>query len=798
MVLHPFGIAVFLTNLVALSAWALDAPGEVMPDRHWDFEHLHLQVRVDPEAGEVRGTATHTVSPLGAPAGKLRLHQQALEIERVEVDGELVVGWLTGDETLEVPMVPAQGPRTVSVTYTAHPQTGMHFRRPGKHSADSVLAAWTQGQGQHNRAWFPGWDHPSDRFTLSTELTVPEGLHAVANGALVGTEPAEEGWTTWSYRMDERLVTYLVAAVVGEYVVYTDEGDGVPLEYVVPRTLDEETARRTLAAAAPQLTWFGQTLDAPYPYPVYRQALVERFLYSGMENSTLTLIGDHRLVPADDPHQTWRTEGLIAHELAHQWFGDHLTCYGWRDLWLNEGSATYWTNRWLEHAHGPDFAAVRHRDTLLEALEAEGPLAPRGLSPDEGGPSGAYEKGASVLRMLEVYLGRQVFDAASSRWVREHGDSMVETEQLRRVLEDECGEHLGWLFDRWVHSAGAPKLQTSWTWEEGQLTVAIVPAEDSLPWPLEVEVEVGSSPVRTVRAWVEEGTTRVVQPLDAAPRWVAVDPRRAALVHWTHQQPRQCWVAQATDSPTAEARLKAIHHLADLGEAGAPTLASIARDPDHHGLYRAEAAVALGRAVAPEHEQVLISLLSDQDALVRAGAAQGLGHALRKEAASQALAAATSDASPEVRRQALEALAKVDPDRALDRALSRLRSPDAHPAQVEWVAAVHIIGDHGRPQHLGRLLDLLGPAHQRPGRTESARAAPSLVHEGDRRLCRALEAWLDDPDLKTRRTAIRLLARIGDERSALALEAWARTTKVPRLRDEAQEAAVTIRSRTSP
>lgn len=784
-----------LALALALSAWALDVPAQEMPERHWDFEHLHLQVRVDPTAGEVHGTATHRVLPLGSPADTLRLHQLGLDIERVEVDGEPVTGWLLGEDTLDVPMAPAQGVRTVSVTWSAHPRTGMHFRRPDRHSADSVLAAWTQGQGQHNRAWFPGWDHPSDRFTLSTELTVPAGLHAVSNGVLVGTEPAQEGWTTWTYRMDQQLVTYLVAAVVGEYTVYTDESAGVPLEYLVPRTVSEDTARRTLAWVAPQLDWLGQALDTPYPYPVHRQALVERFLYSGMENTTLTLIGDHRLVPADDAHQAWRTEGLLVHELAHHWFGDLLTCHGWQDIWLNEGSATYWTSRWLEHAHGPDFAAVRHREVLMEALEAEGPLRPQ--DEDQGWAGKPYEKGASVLRWLEVHLGREVLDAATARWLHEHGDQMVHTEQLRQVLEQESGQDLGWVFDSWVYSAGSPELTTSWTWEEGQLTVLVTPAEESERWPLEVEV--GTSPPRTLRAWVGEDTARVSLDLDEPPRWVSVDPRRAALVRWTHHQPAQAWIAQATDSPTPEARLEALHQLADLGEAGAPTLARVAGDPRLHGLYRGEAAELLGRAVAPEHEEALISLLSDEDPLLREGAARGLAHALRKEPAVAALtSAATGDASPWVRRDALEALAELDPHRALELALSRLGRPDLHPAQPEWSAAVHLVGDSERPRHLPVLLALTGPEQPRTARIEAARSAMSLVRAGDHRFSRALRPWLDDPDLKTRRTAIRLLGKAGDEKSARVLDRWARTTTVPGLREAATEAAAQIRGRTGP
>src|SRR5690606_7509150 len=114
---------------------------------------------------------------------------------------------------------------------------------------------------------------------------VPDGLSAFSNGVLVGQRAAAPGWTTWSYRLDHELVNYLVAVAAGEYDVYTDAGV-VPLEYVVPANESEATARRSLSAAGPQLAYFGELLDAPYPYPVYRQVVVNRFLYAGMENTT--------------------------------------------------------------------------------------------------------------------------------------------------------------------------------------------------------------------------------------------------------------------------------------------------------------------------------------------------------------------------------------------------------------------------------------------------------------------------------------------------------------------------------
>jgi aminopeptidase N len=775
-----------------------DAPGEVMPTRWWDVEHLHLDVRIDIAAGTVEGSTTHTVAPLAVSRESLRLHQEALDITAVEVDGTPVDGWRTGPGRIEIPLAPGVR-HEVTTRFRATPETGLHFRRPGRSRATRIREAWSQGEGEDHRHWFPSWDYPNDRFTVSIDVTARDGLTAVANGTLTGTAPAEDGWTTWSYRLDREIVNYLVVVSVGEYQTIELPGR-IPLTVVGPAPTPPEVLVRGMDRIVPMLPWFDEVLGTPYPYPIYRQVMVQDFLYGGMENTTTTILADGLILddPWDDP---LRTEGVVAHELAHQWFGDLLTCYGWRELWLNEGFATYWTDRWMAHAHGEAYAAHRRRRSFQAALDTPRPMAARSWSKVDDVPNTAvYTRGSTVLHMLDVALGREAFDAAMRRYVTEHADRLVETEDLRRVLEDASGEHLGWLFDGWVHREGAPTWTVAHAWDEeaDQLTITLTQTTKDRVWRAPMEIEIGTAAGPVVRrVWAGPGETRLVMDLEAPPRWVLADPRRAVLAHLEPTQEPQAWAAAALESGTWDGRLEAVHQLGE-GEATAEALAALGTlltDPELHPAVRGHAARALGELGTEAAAELLMEALDGAPDRLRRSIVAALG----QHGASDALVARLEalhrrDPSPGVRGAALEALAQVDEARALARARRALGAPD--PVRV---AALKVIGRHGEARDVRRTLDALSADRTRWVRTTAARELRNGILRLERpadlreRATAALVPWLDSPDQRIRRTAVWVLGDVGDEPAARALEAFAARTTLERHQEQAREAADRIR-----
>jgi aminopeptidase N len=800
----PWIVSLLSAPLQAAEDPHRDLPGEVMPDRHWDFVALHLDVRVDPSDRSIAGTATHTVDPLPRTSAWLRLHQVALDIRAVRVDGAPTSGWRVGAETLDIPMPPGAERRTVEVDYAGRPETGLHFRDP-RRSADEALEVWSQGESEDNRYWYPGWDYPNDRFSVSTDLTVPTGLLGIANGALLGRVDAEPGWTRWSYRLEASIPNYLVWIGAGGWDVFRDEGP-VPLEYVVPRGVDEATARRTLGTTGAQMAWFADLLGARFPYPVYRQVVAQRFPFTGMENASTSVLAAY-VLRIDDDAASEATERTVAHELVHQWFGDQIPCYGWSELWLNEGFAAFYAERWLEHTLGPEHAAVVARGWRAGALD-DAPLAPRSWSNQAGTRSltGLYDGGAAVLHMLRTYLGDEVFDAGIRRYVA-RADGFVETSDLRRALEDASGTHLGWLFDTWVHDGGTPTASTEHAWSDGELTVTLRQQAEA-PFALPVDVEVGTTAGTTRhRIWLDTPEARLVLPLAEPAAWVAVDPDAGTLVTWRHAQGPDEWVAQLRRSPSAAARLEAMAQLAE-GAGLAPAvvaLTDVALTDGHDGRYRAQAIDALAALGGPAGQATLVEALGEADPLVRAAAARALGTA-GAEARRGLEELLRDDPVAVVAAAALEALAALDSERALPHARAVLRGPDLEPRRWEHVAAIGVLAAHGRSADLDLLLRHVDAREARPVRHAAARASVSAFARLDptsqaaRRaaLSRALEPMLDDADLLSRQLGAQLLGEVGDRRSEERLRAQAGATTIAAHREAALDAAERIHAREHP
>jgi aminopeptidase N len=770
-----------------------------MPDRLWDVTHLDLDVTIDVRAGTVKGRTTHTLAPLGRPRDRVRFHQIGLTFGEIRVDGAVASDVRLGPDWVEVPLPPTGAGHTVQIDYTATPPSGLHFRGPWR--KDAVIEVWSQGEDEDHRYWFPSWDHPSDTFTLSTHITVPDGLVARANGLQTDRQPAGEGWTRWSFALEQPIVNYLVAVVAGEYT--TVELDGpVPMEVLGPRGLPPEVLRVGVEDAAAQMAFFAELLHEPYPYPVYRQAWVQGFMYGGMENATLTTLTDERIGDPAHPDRTLRIESIVAHELAHQWFGDLITCYGWRELWLNEGFATAYADRWLEHKYGPDYAAADFYDTRADARQVTRPMSPRAHSFDDALNAGAYVKGATVLRALRVHYGDAVFDAAIRRYVARNRFRLVESEDLRRAFEDTTGEHLGWLFDQWVTGPGMPTWTTTWEHAEGVLTVTIDRVgEEVFHAPVEVEIGAAAGAFRK-KLWLDERSTRLVVDLPTAPAWVAIDPAGGVPGTFTHTQPGAAWVAQLNRSPSPLARLDAMHALAELdADPAAITALATALASDADPTWRAHAARALGDlATDPAAKDALLRATHDARPIVREAAVDALSRTASDEVLLRRLnELLDSDPDARVRASALAMLGEHDHGGALASARKALDRADA--SREGWLhrAALGVVEVHGTPADGEAALRFVSAHPVRGVRTSAMRAATRRAtdentHEAASKRLRertalALRAAMSDADQLVRRAALRELASVGGEADLQAIRAFLDTNTIPEL-DELARATI--------
>ena len=807
------GLTAGLTGTLILGLGAVAAIAAPSPardgdplDRDWDIQHLHLALDVQPEAHRIEGSVTLTVSPLLPGGDQLMLHQRALDITSVTVGG-VEAAFELGDETVSVTMpgsARAAGaePLDVTLTYSAEPRKGLHFRVPGRGSASTHLEVWSQGEHEDSRFWFPTWDYPSDRFTTSGRFTAPEGLKVLSNG--VGGFDGE----AWSYRMEQDMVSYLVMIAVGAYEIREDAWGDVPIAQWYPPDADAEQAESVSGHVPDMMAWFSEITGLDYPYPSYTEVFVQDFMYTGMENTTATVQDRKLLHPAEWRESQTYAERVAAHELAHQWFGDALTCERWSELWLNEGFATYFAATWMAEHHGEDWMA----DAIVgwhRSARGAGVMSSRWWStPDgkHGEHTAVYVKGAAVLQMLRATYGEAAFWDAIRRYTTENAHSLVNTDDLREAFEAATGQHLGWFFDQWTHLPGSPTLSVTPTWEDGKLRVAVSQEHDpegAKPlFRLPIDLAIGTADgVVEERFWLDAAEAEFSLPLAAAPTYVAVDPKAAVLGTLTVDQPRAWWRAQVASTSTY-ARLRAMEALGE-GRADAETVAllsAVLMDPDEALAVREGAAGALGSLA--DGEAALLTALADPHPKIRWAAADALGQ-VKGEAAARALArAARRDPVPWIAGRAMEALGEADP--ALARTVAReLLRPRPDYWGSPHRGAVSVLGQRGTLDDLGAVLRHVTPETPRRLRHEAAAAAVLLVHReaGElaefeyARVARALEPMLESADVRTRERGVALLTEVGDEDTLALLDALESTETIAALAGKIAPAKTAIRQR---
>ena len=427
---------------------------------------------------------------------------------------------------------------SVAVRYGGEPKDGLIIR------TDS-LGRWTAfGDNWPNRArnWIPSIDHPSDKATVTWTVRAPSDRKVVANGELVEETPlarAAAGGTprTVTRWREARPIPPYLMVIAAAPLVYFDLGragcgssefDGCVRQsvYVTPELRDYLPGP---FADAPAMVRLFSTLVAPFPYEKLAH-LQSSTRYGGMENAGAIFYSDgafrRRSVRA----------GLIAHETAHQWFGDAVTPREWPHVWLSEGFATYFAELWTEHADGDSaFHAgmSRIRDQIVRAEE----VATRPVIDSTQTNlmallnTNTYQKGGWTLHMLRALVGDSAFFKGIRSYYLAHRHSTALTDDLQRAVEDASGRALGWFFDQWLRRPGYAEVTTSWRFDAEQRRVVATVAQGSrfghYRFPLTVAVTDANGRERRATIDVPAATTAtIVVPLDvdAAPRAVAFDP----------------------------------------------------------------------------------------------------------------------------------------------------------------------------------------------------------------------------------------------------------------------------------
>ncbi len=612
-------------------------------ERDADVLKLTLDIAIDEDAHTVTGSATSRIRAFPGGTDHFTIHSGTTDIEAISDGLGRPLQWeQSGKDTYLIHLAEALAEgqeQDVKIQYTAHPNgQGLYFIDKSPWSDDPARQVWSQGESESNRYWIPMWDYPNERMAFEAWFRVAEDLTAVSNGRLLGVKDNHDGTHTFHWRMDHPFVPYLVSVAVGPWELYEDSWKGHEVDYYVPAGVGEEMARRSFGETPEMIDFFSKSIGFDYPYAKYAQTAVSNFVVGGMENISATTQTDRTLHDARAELDE-SSRGLVAHELAHQWFGDLLTTRGWSHLWLNEGFATYFEALYTEYKLGRDTFELEMEHNRRGYVR-RGKATRRPLVEDfrdrftSGGSNHVYVKGSSVLHMIRRELGDDGWWKAIRLYTRSHAWGLVDSDDLEEAIFAATGRNLQYLFEEWVYAGGYPEYVVTHEYDGAAKKLHLhveqkQEVDETVPvfqMPVDIAVSFADDRVEHHRVWIREQQQDLDLPCDGDPVNVRFDAADVIPKTLDHEKPLRMWLWQAVKDESAVGRLRGVEALS--GHSDDPrariTLSFIVRRTDEEAEIRALAASELA-AFGADARLALLRGLSAKPSRVRAACASALG-----------------------------------------------------------------------------------------------------------------------------------------------------------------------------
>ena len=630
-------------------------------DREVAVSHLILDITPDFKQRTISGSSTMTFRPIARALDELKLDAVDLNVDAVESTAAIEAYQVTDEEiivTFKQP-IPADQETRVTVHYHAQPQKGVYFRTPemGYKAGDEHL--FTQGEAIESRNWFPSYDYPNQKFTTEITCRVPEGMTVLSNGRLVSQDKDANGLTAFHWSQDKPQANYLVSLIAGYFKSVDDKYHDIPIAFYTPPSKIAE-APYSFTNTTDMLAFYEKETGVPYPWVKYDQVIVDDFVAGGMENTSIATLTDRTLHRPQETENIRTSEGLTGHELAHQWFGDLVTCKDWTHIWLNEGFATFYEMLYAEHAHGHDdfvYGLFNTSRAIFEVTNDTTPIVMRKFdNPDDLFNYLPYEKGSFVLNMLRADLGPELYRKCIKTYLERHQFQNVVTDDLSKVIEELSGRSYDKFFDQWVYHAHYPELNVEYSWDEKSKLARISVKqnqktnEDVLLFDISLPI-VFKGPFGKIEK--PAGMSKVEEDfyfaLPQAPKEVLIDPEFTQLAKINFEnQPSAMLHAQLADADYVGARLTAIEKAKDKKDHETVALLKKAVNNDPFYGARIQAAKALQSIHLDESLDALIASTNQNDARVRRAVVTAIAGFFNDKAYDAQRSILTSEKNPEI------------------------------------------------------------------------------------------------------------------------------------------------------
>lgn len=790
-------VATLLLTGNAAGQYIFDVDTTVRRSRTYDVVHYKIAVDLNDARKRVSGTTSVTLTPLVDRLDSVVLDAVDMEVRRVVQEPQLTRKFANRSPKLVVYLNPPATPAdtiTLSVTYSCNPKRGLYFTQPDSTNPTRRRQIWTQGEDVDNSSWFPCYDFPNDMATSEVVATVPTFYTLLSNGALVSeTVDTSRQTRTFHWRQAKPHVSYLIMIAASDFAIVRDTAGNVPLEYYLYKDRVED-GLRSFARTPEIMAYFQTIIGVPYPWEKFAQVLAADFVTGAMENTSAVTYNDLYLLN-QRAMIDFTTDDVVAHELAHQWWGDVVTCRDWTHLWLNEGFATYFEALFKRHDRGLDVFQLEKFQETHTIRNTERSLGRRPIVSKESYTNNVYAKGGWVLYMLHHILGEEAFWKGMRLYLARHTHRNAETNELALAIEDATGRNMDWFFRQWVYRAGHPHLTVTQTWDSTSLTHRLVIDQvqplDSLTgifrFPLNIEYTTSIGAIDTM-LWVTRQHTEITMHLPTRPEMVIVDRGYKLLKTVTFEKSVEENLYQLTHAKDVADRINAARDLRSAKnnpEVFEGLRYSAQQDP--FWAVRQEATISLGVMTGEDVRSALFDLVRDVSSRVRQAAVVGLERFPSPEVKVLLDSVARCDSSYLVVGSCVTAMKEVDSVYAFDMA-ARYVAMESY-RDIVRRAALGVLRESDDPRALP-----IGLKYTRPGHSSDIRrlgvAIIGNLGRQDQEAKSVMATLVDDWDPSVRRAAVAKLSEWGGDeaREIIQKRKWVEEeTSVRRAIDEALE-----------
>jgi len=735
---------------------------------NYDLLDVNWTISFDERQDTIAGDVTNTIRPNDG-AIQVAFHEGKLTIQSITVN-DSSAHWTVNGEQLVVDLpAPARKDQSlkVRISYTGHPEAGVYFVDQRRAFPAKTSMVYTQGEAEDTRYWLPTYDEPDDKATVEGHIVVPHGYFALSNGKLLDVEH-RGNLDVFHWKLEQPVSTYLISFVAGPYERGSEHWEALPVDYYVPTGLST-WGEAAFGGSAEKVKLYSEVTGVRYPYAKFAQTAVGDFPFGGMENVTAVTQTIRALYPPKEAPLADAAD-LVLHELAHQWFGDLVTCRDWSHIWLNEGFATFMPHFWHRKHDGEDFYQNMRMETLQGGwFGMEGHRRPMVEThwnvPMDIFDGNAYPGGAARMFVLMGMVGEDTFWKGVNTYLREFAYKPATTEDFFNVMSRVSGKDLDAFRKQWFYQTGLPHLTVI---KSGTtLTVSQRENRPGVPQTMfDLDLDVWALnggrwhfmklPLHDMQATLDLG--------DNANGQVLVDPMLKYLTKIDYQPALSSNDVYAmwthTSNPAVRAQL--VNIAGGLPDVGALTWRLF--PAEENPFWREN----MSGALSPDHPAELIALTKDPNPKIARNAADILGR---------------GSSTPEIVQRLLEIWHSGDRDRMRNVALNSLLqlTKDSALAEEAWKTdsyddrfrstALRFFAQNDKDRARQLALEAVGEQHTEYLRENAIGILGELKDKpGEKLVFGTLVRFLSDPGHGTKRIAVGAVQQYGDPAAVPYLE----------------------------